>query len=94
MKNRAYLPDPAKKPYRGFWCDVSCEYDDVDKNSDLCKLHKLFVDHSCTGGPPKKLEARSFWCDVPCESSLYPGVSGSCRTFQGSLLELLQRLNC
>ena len=92
MKNRAYLPDPAKKPYRGFWCDVSCEYDDVDRNSDLCKLHKLFYDHSCIPGrPPKKLEARSFWCDVTCESSLYPYT---CKAFQGSLLELLQRLNC
>ena len=82
MKNRAYLPDPAKKPYRGFWCQVSC-------SSDFCKL---FKDHSCIPGqPPKKLEVRSHWCDVTCESSLYPYT---CKAFQGSLLELLQRLNC
>ena len=84
MKNRAYLPDPAKKIYNGLWCFVSCE----GKDSDLNQFCKLFQDLNCCFekpcSPPKKaIGSDRDRCDVTCE---YRSSSQLCPTFQ--------RLNC
>ena len=84
MKNRAYLTDPAKKPYHGWWCSVTCSC----KDRNLCQLCKLFQELNCTGRPPKK--TNSHWCDVTCESKSGEVLSKS----SDSLCPTFQRLNC
>ena len=91
MKNRAYLTDPAKKPYHGWWCSVTCSC----KDRNLCQLCKLFQELNCTGRPPKKAR-NSFWCVVTCEHSVFANdLSSDGRPLcPFGMLPDFHRLNC